>query len=78
MEKILVGNEEFDINFVARFACLIEGVNIAYQKARQLGMEPEKQSDWIKPLAFQKYIEERQKDMVYQIEQYYKNGEKDE
>ena len=56
-----------NINFLARFACLYEGVSIACKKAKELGINPDKNSDWIKPLAFQKYIKEREGDMIYQI-----------
>lgn len=63
--------EEIDyknnVDFLARFACLYEGVNIACDKAEQLGINTIKNSDWIKPLAFQKYITDREKDMKYQI-----------
>lgn len=64
--------EELGINFLARIACLIEGVNLASQKALQLGLNPDKDSSWIKPLAFQKYIIEREKDMRYDIENWMK------
>jgi hypothetical protein len=60
--------EEYGIDFLARMACLIEGVNLACQKAEQLGLNPDKNSSWIKPLAFQKYIIDREKDMRYDIE----------
>ena len=63
--------EEIDyknnVDFLARFACRYEGVNIACDKAEQLGINTIKNSDWIKPLAFQKYITDREKDMKYQI-----------
>jgi len=63
--------EEIDyknnVDFLARFACLYEGVNIACDKAEQLGINTIKNSHWIKPLAFQKYITDREKDMKYQI-----------
>jgi len=57
-----------DINFLTRFACLFEGVNLACDKAEQLGINPEKNLNWVKPLAFQKYIQEREKDMKYHIQ----------
>ena len=63
--------EEFNnVDFLARFACLYEGVNLACTKAEQLGIDPNKSTAWIKPLAFQKYIKEREKDMKYQVEQW--------
>ena len=61
-----------NLDFLARFACLYEGVNIACDKAEQLGINPEKNLNWIKPLAFQKYINEREKDMKYQIKNWVK------
>jgi len=65
------------VDFLARFACLHEAVNIACDKAEQLGMNPDKSSAWIKPLAFHKYIKEREKDMKYQVLAWRKLG-KDE
>lgn len=63
-----------NINFLARFACLYEGVNIACDKAEQLGIDPNKSTIWIKPLAFLKYIKARERDMKYQVEAWYKNN----
>jgi hypothetical protein len=56
-----------NVDFLARFACLYEAVNMTCDKAEQLGMNPDKNTDWVKPLAFQKYIKERERDMKYQI-----------
>lgn len=64
--------DEYSEDFIARLACLIEGVNLACNKAEQLGVNPDSSSNWIKPLAFQKYIEEREKDMKYQVLAYKK------
>jgi|APFre7841882654_1041346.scaffolds.fasta_scaffold00275_2 hypothetical protein len=72
-----INNIEYDytaVDFLARFACLYEAVNIACDKAEQLGIDPDKSSMWIKPLAFQKYIKEREKDMRYQIVSLNKTG----
>lgn len=66
-----------NVNFLARFACLYEGVNIACDKAEQLGINTKKSAAWIKPLAFQKYINERERDMKYQV-QAWVNGERNE
>lgn len=66
-----------NVDFLARFACLYEGVNIACDKAEQLGIDPNKSTAWIKPLAFQKYIKDREKDMKYQVESWIRTG-KDE
>ena len=51
--------QEYGIDFVARFACLYEGVNVACSRAERIGYDSEKSTSWIKPTAFQKYIDER-------------------
>lgn len=56
-----------NLDFLARFACLYEGVNIACAKAEELGIDPDHNNSWIKPLAFQKYIKAREKDMRHQL-----------
>jgi hypothetical protein len=44
----------------ARWLCLLEGVEIVSKRVEQLKKRSiENDVDWIKPLAFQKYIEER-------------------
>ncbi len=73
MEKDKVLSEH-GIYFLSRFGCLIEAVNLAWSKAEQLGINPETSSSWIKPLAFHKYIDEREKDMKYHIECWYKEN----
>jgi hypothetical protein len=68
-------NTEYNsVDFLARFACLYEGVNIACDKAEQLGINTNKSTAWIKPLAFQKYIKARERDMRYQVDQWVKTG----
>ena len=50
--------QEYGIDFVARFACLYEGVNVACSRADRIGYDSEHSSAWIKPTAFQKYVDE--------------------
>jgi len=70
--------EEYDIDFLARFACLYEGVNIACQRAERIGYDSEKSNVWIKPTAFQKYIKERYGDMKYNMQQEQRGVQVDE
>lgn len=60
-----------NVDFLTRFACLYEGVNLACDKATELGIDVNKNSDWIKPLAFQKYIKERENDMKHQVKKWF-------
>jgi|TARA_A100001015_G_scaffold312805_1_gene418711 hypothetical protein len=70
--------QEYGIDFIARFACLYEGVNVACSRAERIGYNTEKSNAWIKPTAFQKYIDERYLDMKYEIQQYQKGVNTDE
>ena len=59
-----------NIDFVARFACLMYGVNVAADAAERLGMNPDKDNRWIKPIVFQKYVDERYEDMKFNIKKH--------
>lgn len=59
--------EADNIDFVARFACLMYGVNVAADAAERMGIDTERDSTWIKPIFFQKYVDERFEDMKYNI-----------
>ena len=52
----------------ARWLSLIEGIELVCKKAQQMKLNNNKDFDWIKPLAFQKYIVERYESMVDEIE----------
>jgi hypothetical protein len=74
------GNEvlaENDIDYLARFACLMVGVNVAADAAERLGMNPDKNNKWIKPMVFQKYIDERYEDMKFNIKRGVLEGRED-
>lgn len=52
---------------VARWCCLIEAVDIIDKKGAQMGLDMKK-SNWVKPIAIQKYIDERLDTMTEEIE----------
>ena len=57
--KLKDGTEKnMDMDEFTRWACLIEGMEQVAKKYDELGKSMDT-DDWIKPLAFQKYIEER-------------------
>lgn len=70
--------QENGIDFVARFASLYEGVNVASARAERLGYDTEKSSVWIKPTALQKYVDERYLDMKHGIQLHLKGFDTDE
>lgn len=55
-----------DIDELTRWACLIEGVEQVSAKCEQLGIS-NNNDDWVKPLAFQKYIDERFHSMKHDL-----------
>jgi hypothetical protein len=53
-----------------RWLCLLEGIELVTKKMDQYGGRlKNKEMDWIKPLAFQKYISERFESMKFDLEE---------
>jgi len=67
--KVSCKTKEHDLTVAeyARWLCLIEGIELVAKKAQQMKMDLRNDLDWIKPLAFQKYIVERYESMVDEI-----------
>lgn len=61
-ERISMNQDE-----VARWCCLIEAVDIIDKKGAQMGLDMVK-NNWVKPIAIQKYIDERLDTMTEEIE----------
>jgi len=61
-ENILMAQDE-----VARWCCLVEAVDIIDKKGSQMGIDLTK-NNWVKPIAIQKYIDERFDTMIEEIE----------
>ena len=58
--------EEMTIEEMARWACLIEAIEFVSNKCDEIGMGDDDDC-WIKPLAFQKYIDERFEAMKHDL-----------
>lgn len=52
---------------MARWSCLIQGIDVIDRKARQLKINLDENKSWVKPLALQKYIDEDTPSMVANI-----------
>lgn len=52
---------------IARWCCLVEAVQVIDQRGSQLGLDMDKGA-WVKPIAIQKYIDERFDTMIEEIE----------
>lgn len=57
----------------SRWLCLIEAIELITQKATQMKIDLKNDLDWVKPLAFQKYIVERHDSMKDEILMYDNN-----
>ena len=53
---------------ISRWASLIEAVDIIDKKANQLGAKGSG-INWVKPIAIQKYIDERTESMLFEIQE---------
>lgn len=61
---------DMDFNTYSRWLCLLEGVDLISKKMNQYGHRLKNQDiDWIKPLAFQKYITERFESMKFELQE---------
>jgi len=66
------GTADFTLDEYSRWLCLLEGVSIVSKKASDIGINVNTSMEWIKPLAFQKYLEERFESMKDEIEHFEK------
>lgn len=58
---------EMNQDEVARWCCLIEAIDVVSKKGMQVGIDMNSNS-WVKPIAFQKYIDDRMDTMVEEIQ----------
>jgi len=52
---------------LARWQCLMEAISLIDQKTQQMGL-PESDNSWVKPLAIQKYVNERTESMIFDMQ----------
>lgn len=62
-----------DVETYARWLCLVEALEFINQKAKNSKIDLDKNDNWIKPLALQKYIKQRYPSMFhdFKIEEYF-------
>lgn len=62
------GKHKLKASEYARWLCLIEALDLISRKAQQFKVDLQsKEADWVKPLAFQKYIDERYESMIDEV-----------
>jgi hypothetical protein len=67
------GKVEMAKDTFARWLCLMEAFHIIDKKAEDLGLDM-KDEDWVKPLAFEKYVDQRFEGMMLDLAQDEKNN----
>ncbi len=70
--KLKDKTESMSLETYSRWLCLIEAIELVCSKAKQMKIDTANNIDWIKPLAFQKYIDERNESMVDEVNMYEK------
>ena len=65
--------EEMTQEAFSRWACLVEGIQAVDQKLVDAKI-PDSDTKWVKPLAFEKYIQERYHSMLRDVEVEHKLG----
>ena len=67
------GKEEMHIDHYARWLCLLEAIDYIDKKCEERGANMD-DVDWVKPIALQKYIDERFHSMKQDLKFEYNNG----
>jgi len=60
--------EEMSLECAARWLSLMEAIYIVGRKADDVGVNIDKTTSWIKPIVFQKYLDERYPSMLNELE----------
>ena len=71
---IQVNDEKMSVYEFSRWASLLEALEFINKKATQLNIDLKKDTKWVKPIALQKYIEERINSVVIDVENEHLNG----
>jgi hypothetical protein len=63
-----VKEEELSLECTARWLSLMEAIYIIGKKADEMGINIDKSTAWIKPIGFQKYMDDRFTSMLHEIQ----------
>ena len=68
-------NQDLTLYQMARWSCLMLGIDFIEKRAGELKINMDKDKSWLKPLALQKYIDESTPGMVTEIKNLQENGD---
>lgn len=62
------GNEHvMSVETYTRWLCLVEAIDVIQKAAERNNINLDKRTDWVKPLAIQKYMDERFHSMMHDV-----------
>ena len=62
-----VTEEKMTVYEMARWLSLVESIDVVDRAAKRMKIDLKKDFKWVKPLAFQKYVEERYHSMKHDL-----------
>jgi len=60
------GVDEMSYYELSRWLCLIEAIEYIGRKCEHIGL-PDTDGSWVKPIAIQKYVDERTESMLFEV-----------
>jgi len=71
---IEINQEKMSVYEMSRWFCLLDALDLITKKATALNLDLVKEHKWVKPIALQKYIEERINSVVVDVEKEHLDG----
>ena len=66
--SISINDEKMSVYEVSRWFSLLEALDLMTKKAQSLKVDLKKDHKWVKPIALQKYIDERINSVIVDVE----------
>tara|TARA_R110002051_G_scaffold158065_1_gene229518 strand:+ start:183 stop:437 length:255 start_codon:yes stop_codon:yes gene_type:complete len=71
---VQINEEKMSVYEMSRWFCLLEALDLITKKGQALKLDLVKGHKWVKPIALQKYIEERINSVVVDVEKEHIDG----
>ena len=69
-----INDEKMSVYEISRWFCILDALDIITKKAAALNVDLVKEHKWVKPIALQKYIEERINSVIVDVEKEHLDG----
>ena len=71
---VQINEEKMSVYEMSRWFCLLDALDLITKKAHALNLDLVKEHKWVKPIALQKYIEERINSVIVDVEKEHIDG----